>query len=391
MPATVTTAQFEAMYQEWNGRRLTQAVAAKRLGVCERTFRRYVERYRAEGAGWLDRASEHHPPDRRAPQDEVAALEVLYSERHSGWSVAHFYEMYRDEHRGKRSYEWVKSQLQTAGLVKKEGRRVSCSGPSNSTPREPESRMPREGELLHHVGSRREWIPGKICDLIVTVDDATNRVHSGFFVNKRGIWSVFRAVREIVTRKGLFNCLSLGLAWDDRNGVGRFDTGARLQESHLSRAMAELRIDLSSAVPLQRVRSVRLFRTLRGRLPRELAAEGITAMEEANALLRGFWARHNLLCAAEPTETPAAFDRALAGNQVDLRDVLCLKHRAAVGLGDYVISAGKKLSIPTRVRQRFHECQQLRIHEYEDGALALLMGDEKLAVLDRHAYEPTGR
>ena len=45
---------FEDTYTMWTERRLTQAQAAEVLGVCERTFRRWVERYReaeAEGGG----------------------------------------------------------------------------------------------------------------------------------------------------------------------------------------------------------------------------------------------------------------------------------------------------------------------------------------------------
>ena len=45
---------FEDAYSMWTNRRLTQAQAAELLGVCERTFRRWVERYReeeAEGGG----------------------------------------------------------------------------------------------------------------------------------------------------------------------------------------------------------------------------------------------------------------------------------------------------------------------------------------------------
>ena len=39
---------FADTYSMWTERRLTQAQAAEVLGVCERTFRRWVERYREE-------------------------------------------------------------------------------------------------------------------------------------------------------------------------------------------------------------------------------------------------------------------------------------------------------------------------------------------------------
>ena len=41
--------RFEEAYGGWQCRRLTQEEAARLLGVCERTFRRYVDRYEDEG------------------------------------------------------------------------------------------------------------------------------------------------------------------------------------------------------------------------------------------------------------------------------------------------------------------------------------------------------
>ena len=37
--------RFEEAYEEWNAGRLTQADAARILGVCERSFRRHMWRY----------------------------------------------------------------------------------------------------------------------------------------------------------------------------------------------------------------------------------------------------------------------------------------------------------------------------------------------------------
>lgn len=37
--------RFEEAYGDWRARRLTQEEAARLLGVCEKTFRRYIDRY----------------------------------------------------------------------------------------------------------------------------------------------------------------------------------------------------------------------------------------------------------------------------------------------------------------------------------------------------------
>lgn len=48
--------RFEEAYEGWNKGRLTQAEAAQILGMCERSFRRYLARYEADGLeGLIDR------------------------------------------------------------------------------------------------------------------------------------------------------------------------------------------------------------------------------------------------------------------------------------------------------------------------------------------------
>ena len=65
--------RFEEAYGGWQSRRLTQEEAARVLGVCERTFRRYVDRYEDEGHDGLVDKRLGEVSARRAPVDEVFA------------------------------------------------------------------------------------------------------------------------------------------------------------------------------------------------------------------------------------------------------------------------------------------------------------------------------
>ncbi len=48
--------RFEETYKNWHQKRLTQAEASQLLGICERTFRRQVARYEADGLeGLIDK------------------------------------------------------------------------------------------------------------------------------------------------------------------------------------------------------------------------------------------------------------------------------------------------------------------------------------------------
>jgi len=114
--------RFEEIYGNWTGKRLSQEDAARVLGVCSRTFRRYIDRYEEDGLEGLTDKRLNQISHRRAPVDEVFALTERYKNRYRGWSVKHFYSWYSRDG-GKRSYTWVKNTLQSKGLVSKSKKR----------------------------------------------------------------------------------------------------------------------------------------------------------------------------------------------------------------------------------------------------------------------------
>ena len=66
--------RFEETYSGWNKGKLTQVEAVQILGVSERTFRRYINRYEDSGLeGLLDKRIEQ-ASNRRAPVDEIAHM-----------------------------------------------------------------------------------------------------------------------------------------------------------------------------------------------------------------------------------------------------------------------------------------------------------------------------
>ena len=110
--------RFEEAYGGWQEKRLTQEEAARLLGVCDRTFRRYLDRFHETGMDGLIDKRLSQVSHRRAPVDEVLRITERYRARHAGWNAQHFYAWYRKDG-GQRSYTWVKSRLQEAGLISK--------------------------------------------------------------------------------------------------------------------------------------------------------------------------------------------------------------------------------------------------------------------------------
>ncbi len=159
---------------------------------------------------------------------------------------------------------------------------------------------------------RRMSICGQGWDLVVTMDDATSGVYSGFFVEEEGTWSSLRGVAETVKVQGLFDSLYTDRGshyWHTPEAGGKVDKDKPTQ---FGRAMGELGIEMIAAYsPQARGRSERLFGTLQGRLPQELARAGITDMDEANEFLKDFWPRFNAAFAVEARE--AGWYRSLHG------------------------------------------------------------------------------
>ena len=276
--------RFEEAYVGWQEKRLTQEQAAEILGVTDRSFRRYAARYEAEGLeGLIDRRIEVMSA-RGAPADEVMRLVETYRSRYEGWNVAHFYGWYRDKHQGTRSYSWVKSGLQKAGVVK----RAKGKGKH----RKKRERRPLPGMMLHQDGSTHEWVAGIKWDLIVTMDDATSEHTSMFFVEEEGTASSLHGIGQTIARKGLFCSF-----YTDR-GSHYFHTpvaGGKVDKSaptQVGRALAQLGIEQIAAYsPQARGRSERAFETHQGRLPKELALAGITDRAAANHYLERVYMR----------------------------------------------------------------------------------------------------
>ena len=166
--------------------------------MSERTFRRTVDWYDEEGlSGLLDKRLVQ-ASRQRAPVDEVLALVERYRSRHAGWNVRHFHAWYRRDG-GRRSYTWVKTVLQKAGVVPK--------APGKGKHRKRRERAPWAGMLVHQDASRHEWVAGHMWDLVVTMDDATGEHYSMFFVPEEGTASSFRGVRDVIEQRGLFASL----------------------------------------------------------------------------------------------------------------------------------------------------------------------------------------
>ena len=171
--------------------------------------------------------------------DTVARVLELFETRYWDFTAKHFHEKLVAEHGFGLSYNWLRLSLQAHGKIKPARRRGAH--------RRKRPRRPMAGMMLHQDGSSHEWAPGQWWDLIVTMDDATSEVYSGFFVAEEGTMSTFRALGEVIAAKGLFCSLYADRGshyWHTPEAGGGVDKDHPTQ---VGRALNQLGIELIPA------------------------------------------------------------------------------------------------------------------------------------------------
>ena len=91
---------------------------------------------------------------------EVDQVVQTYKSSFTDWNVAHFHSQYRSGIQGTRSYGWIKTVLQGAGLARKAKSRVMH--------RIKRDRAPLPGMMLHQDASTHRRMAHAVSDLVVT-------------------------------------------------------------------------------------------------------------------------------------------------------------------------------------------------------------------------------
>jgi transposase len=363
--------KFRDVLGRWEAGDLSMMEAGELLGMSERQFRRYRDRYEEEGLeGLVDRRL-GKPSSKRVPAAERERMLELYREVYRGWNVKHFYEHLRRDHAFSWGYTWVKTQLHTAGLVERAKRRGAH--------RRKRERKPFEGMMLHQDGSRAGWLADlPMLDLIVTMDDATSTVYSAFLVEEEGTASSFRGLLETFTAHGLPSSL-----YTDRGSHYFYTPQADgpVDKQHLTqvgRALKRLGIEhIPAYSPEARGRSERMFGTLQDRLIKELALARIRDIAAANQFIREVYLpQHNARFAKPPALAESAF---VAADPTLLAETLCIEEERIVARDNTVAYGRRCLQLPASPIRAHYVKATVKVREYPDGTLAVFHGPRRLA------------
>jgi transposase len=365
--------KFADVLTRWEHKELSAQEAGEILGCSERQFRRWRRRYEEEGeAGLADRRL-GRASVRRVPVDRIIWMIGEYRTRHAGWNVKHFHEYLQRQYGFEWGYTWTKLQLQSAGLVDRARRR----GPH----RRKRERKPCVGMMLHQDASPFFWLEeAPPLDLVVTMDDATSEIYSAFLVEQEGTASTLQALLEVFTACGLPSSL-----YTDR-GSHYFLTpkaGEAVDKEQLTqvgRALAHLGIEHIPAYSAQaRGRSERMFGTLQGRLPQELALAGIDDIAEANRYIREIYLPLHNAQFAKPLQIAEESAFVAVCDPASLVDILCIEQERVVARDNTVAYEGRTLQLPESPVRAHYVKARVKVHQYPDGTLAVFHGPRCLA------------
>ena len=342
--------------------------AAEILGITPRGLRRLRQRMEEFGYQGLVDMRKGRPSPRRTPVSEVERILGLYRERYTGFNGRHFYQTVVREHGVKLSYSCVKQILQGAGLLKKARAR--------GRHRLRRERKERLGQMLHLDGSRHAWlslVPTARQTLIQAVDDATSRLLYAQLWKSESSRAVMSALSQVVKTYGIPQAL-----YTDRASWA-FETpkaGSKVDKTHLTQvgaALSRLGIEhIPSYSPQARGRSERMNRTLQDRLVKELRAQGIRTIEEANRYLEErYIPQHNDSLSRAPQDASSAF---VHPGDLDLNEVFFEEEVRTVGRDNTVSLHATIFQLHAQPGRRSCAGLSVQVRRHLDGSYSIRRG-----------------
>lgn len=356
---------------------------ARLMRLSYRQAKRLWARYRGEGPQGLAHGQRGRPAHNALDPRLRARILALRQERYALFNDSHFTEMLAEREGIQVGRETVRKLLRQAGVRPKRPRRP----PQHRSRR---LRRPQTGLLMQWDGSPHPWLgPSRPpCCLLHASDDATGLALGALLEPHESAVGYLRLLDMVLQRHG-----APAAVYQDRHAaLFRNDNHWSLEEelagmrfpTHVGRVLQELGIQAIPAYsPQAKGRIERQGGTLQDRLIAELALEGITEIDTANAWIANtFLPRFNRRFSKNPAEPGTAFRKITATQRYRL---VTFTYEATVANDNCVRLGGLTIDIPPRAGRRTYARCRVLVRQHLDGAWTVWLDNDRIA---RHAPSP---
>jgi len=347
---------------------LGRAEAAAVLGLSVRQVRRLLDRYRAHGAAAFVHGNRGRTPVNRLDDPVRAQIVDLATTTYAGFNPVHLAETLAEEVGLMLSARTLRRILVAANVPQVRTRRP----PKHRSRRE---RMARAGMLLQVDGSRHDWLEGRgpMLTLIGGIDDATGVFTGATFRAQEDGAGYFTVLAQTAAAYGLPVAL-----YSDQHGIfikdpNRAPTLAeqlagKRSTTQVRRALEQAGIGwIGATSPQAKGRIERGWGTAQDRLRSELRRAGAATIEQANAVLAAYLARHNERFAVPPADREPAWRAWPAGLSAEA--VFCFHYPRRVAPDATLSWEGRTLALPPRADGRSWAGTGVIVEERLDGSL----------------------
>jgi transposase len=347
------------------------------MKVCYRQAKRLLDRYRKEGPKGLAHRHRGCPAPNARGQEVRERVLGLHREVYAQFNDTHFVEMLEEREGLRIGRETVRRWLREAGIRPKRRRR-----PPQHRSRRP--RRPQVGLLMQWDGSPHHWFGPQrpAVSLLHATDDATGTVLGALFRPQEDAVGYLQLLDMVLRRHGI----PAAVYQDRHSALFRNDhfwsheeelAGIRFP-THVGRVLEELGTrPIPAFSPQAKGRIERQGGTFQDRLIAEMALDGITEIDPANAWLeRSYIARFNRRFAKAPECSGSAFRKISAAQRYQL---VSFAYEATVDNANTIRLGGLIIDIPPGPHRRSYARRRVLVRQHLDGAWSVWFEGVRIA------------
>lgn len=348
---------------------ITQAEAARVIGLDLRQVQRIVRRVRQEGDQGICHRARGKRPNNLIPEkvkDKVLKLcRGIYYEL----GPTHAGEKLLEKDQVKVSVETLRTWFIEEGLPYRKRKKRPH--------RQWRERKSCRGEMVQLDGSHHDWFEGRgpVCVLMAYVDDATGAVYARFY-EYEGTIPAMDSFKRYIRRYGVPQSVYL-----DRHSTYKSTEHYQTIEdqledrqlmSHFEKSLQELGVKVIHAYsPQAKGRVERLFGTFQDRVIKEMRLAGVKNREEGNTFLEAYLPKYNRRFGVAPAKE-ADLHRPFKDRK-ELDRILSIRNKRALR-NDFTVAHNKKLyQIKNNIRTK-----NVVVEERTDGSMRIMHNGQRL-------------